>query len=278
MSVTISAADVNKLRQVTGAGMMDCKKALTESEGDFEKAIEYLRKKGQKVAANRADREATEGAAIAKSSADGTCGVVFVLSCETDFVAKNDDFVAFAHQIADLALNIKALELDTLLEAELNGSKLSERLTEQVGKIGEKIEVSQYTFMEAALVAPYIHAGNRVGVLVALDKASSELESAGKDIAMQIAAMSPVAIDENGVTDEMKAKEKEIARERAITEGKPENLADKIAEGALQRFYKDMTLLNQQFVKDASKTVRQFLQSVDKNANVRAFRRSATGK
>lgn len=278
MSVTITAADVNKLRQLTGAGMMDCKKALTEAGGDFEGAIDLLRKKGQKIAANRADRTATEGVAIAKTNAQATVGVAFVLSCETDFVAKNADFVAFANEVADLALSSQAQTAEALLELEMGGVSLSQRLTEQVGKIGEKIEVVHYNLLTSALVVPYIHAGNRVSVLVALDTASQNLSSAGKDICMQIAAMSPVAVDEAEVPESIRQKELEIGRERAIADGKPEALADRIAQGALTKFLKDNTLLNQLFVKDNNITIRQFLASIDKSAKVLAFRRVATGK
>jgi elongation factor Ts len=277
MSVSISAADVNKLRQLTGAGMMDCKKALTEAGGDFEGAIDLLRKKGQKIAANRADRTTTEGAAIAKT-ADSTTGVVFVLSCETDFVAKNADFVAFANEIADLALAHKPATVEELLNLSMNGSTLSEQLVAQVGKIGEKIEVVQYSLLQAELVVPYIHAGNRVGVLVSMSKNSAKLYDAGKDICMQIAAMSPVAVDESEVSEATRQKELEIGRERAIADGKPEALADKIAQGALQKFLKDNTLLNQLFVKDSNVTIRQFLASVDKEASILAFQRAATGR
>lgn len=278
MSVTITAADVNKLRQLTGAGMMDCKKALTEAGGDFEGAIDLLRKKGQKIAANRADRTATEGVAIAKTNAQASVGVAFVLSCETDFVAKNADFVAFANEVADLALSSQAQTAEALLELDMGGVSLSQRLTEQVGKIGEKIEVVHYNLLTSALVVPYIHAGNRVSVLVALDTASQNLASAGKDICMQIAAMSPVAVDEAEVPESIRQKELEIGRERAIADGKPEALADRIAQGALTKFLKDNTLLNQLFVKDNNITIRQFLASVDKSAKVLAFRRVATGK
>lgn len=278
MSVTITAADVNKLRQLTGAGMMDCKKALTEAGGDFEGAIDLLRKKGQKIAANRADRTATEGVAIAKTNAQATVGVAFVLSCETDFVAKNADFVAFANEVADLALSSQAQTAEALLELEMGGVSLSQRLTEQVGKIGEKIEVVHYNLLTSALVVPYIHAGNRVSVLVALDTASQNLSSAGKDICMQIAAMSPVAVDEAEVPESIRQKELEIGRERAIADGKPEALADRIAQGALTKFLKDNTLLNQLFVKDNNITIRQFLASIDKSVKVLAFRRVATGK
>ncbi len=278
MSVNISAADVNKLRQITGAGMMDCKKALVEANGDFDGAIEYLRKKGQKVAANRADRTATEGAAIAKTNENNTKGVLFVLGCETDFVAKNADFIDFANQVADLALSSESPTLEDLLNADMGGLKLSERITEQVGKIGEKIEVSQYVMLSNECVVPYIHAGNRVGVLVALSKNSPELFEAGKNICMQIAAMSPVGVDESDVSEEVRQRELAIGREKAIAEGKPEHLADKIAMGSLQKFMKEYTLLNQAYVKDSNLNVGQYLASVDKGAKVSTFKRAATGK
>ncbi len=278
MSINISAADVNKLRQITGAGMMDCKKALVEASGDFDGAIEYLRKKGQKVAANRADRTATEGAAIAKSNADGTKGVVFVLGCETDFVAKNADFIDFANQVADLALNTNAATLEDLLNTDMGGLKLSDRLTEQVGKIGEKIEISQYALLQGACAVPYIHAGNRVSVLAVLSKNTPALVEAGKNICMQIAAMSPVGVDESDVSEETRQRELSIGREKAIAEGKPEHLADKIALGSLQKFMKEYTLLNQAFVKDNNLTVGQYLASVDKESKVITFKRVATGK
>ena len=274
--VKISAADVNKLRKLTGAGMMDCKKALQATDGDFEAAIEFLRKKGQKVAAKRADRSATEGAAIAKVS--GGNGVAIVLSCETDFVAKNDDFVAFATQIADLALANLPENVDELLGLSLDGVALSDRIAEQVGKIGEKIEVSKYEKLSADTVIPYIHAGNKVAVLVALNQAQTdEIVEAGKNVAMQVAAMSPLAVDESGISQEVIDKEIEIARELLQKEGKPEHMIDKIAQGKLKRFYKDNTLLHQQYVKNNKSSVAEYLNEVSKGLTVTGFSRVAIG-
>ena len=276
--MSITAADVNKLRQLTGAGMMDCKKALTESNGDFEAAIDYLRKKGAKVSAARADREAKEGAVIAKTSADKRYGVIIQLSCETDFVAKNEDFVKFANQIADLALANKPESAEALKAIELDGLPLSDKLIEQVGKIGEKIDVVKYELVEGDNIVAYIHGANRLGVLVSLNAAPSENNFvAGKDVAMQIAALNPVAIDKDGVDATTIERELEIAKEQIRAEGKPENMVEKIAEGKLGKFYKESTLLNQDFVKDGSKTVAQMLDGVEKGLTVKAFKRVALG-
>jgi elongation factor Ts len=275
---TISAADVNKLRQLTGAGMMDCKKALTETNGDFDAAVDYLRKKGQKISAARADRDAKEGAVIAKTSADKKTGVVILLSCETDFVAKNEDFVAFAHEVADLALANKPADLDALKALTMGTATLAERLMDQVGKIGEKVDVTRYEMLTGDNIVPYIHAGNRLGVLVALTTAPSENNAvAGKDVAMQIAALNPIAIDKDGVDATVVAREIEIAKEQVRAEGKPENMIEKIAEGKLGKFYKESTLLNQEFVKDSSKTIAQMLDGVEKGLTVTAFKRVALG-
>jgi elongation factor Ts len=276
--MSITAADVNKLRQLTGAGMMDCKKALTESNGDFEAAIDYLRKKGAKVSAARADREAKEGAVIAKTSADKKYGVIIQLSCETDFVAKNEDFVKFANQIADLALANKPESAEALKAIELDGLPLSDKLIEQVGKIGEKIDVVKYELVEGDNIVAYIHGANRLGVLVSLNASPSENNFvAGKDVAMQIAALNPVAIDKDGVDATTIERELEIAKEQIRAEGKPENMVEKIAEGKLGKFYKESTLLNQDFVKDGSKTVSQMLDGVEKGLTVKAFKRVALG-
>ncbi len=276
--MSITAADVNKLRQLTGAGMMDCKKALTESNGDFEAAIDNLRKKGAKVSAARADREAKEGAVIAKTSADKKYGVIIQLSCETDFVAKNEDFVKFANQIADLALANKPASAEALKAIELDGLPLSEKLIEQVGKIGEKIDVVKYELVEGDNVVAYIHGANRLGVLVSLNAVPSENNFvAGKDVAMQIAALNPVAIDKDGVDATTIERELEIAKDQIRAEGKPENMIEKIAQGKLGKFYKDSTLLNQDFVKDGSKTVAQMLDGVEKGLTVKAFKRVALG-
>ncbi|MEZ4886576.1 MAG: translation elongation factor Ts [Chitinophagales bacterium] len=276
--VKISASDVNKLRQQTGAGMMDCKKALVEAGGDFDVAIEVLRKQGQKVAAKRSDRQATEGVAIAKVSDDGTSGITLVLSCETDFVAKNDDFVSFANKIADIALANTPSNTEELLSLSLNNLTIAENLTDQIGKIGEKIEVSNYEKLSADLVVPYIHAGNKIGVLVGLNQTGNEdIIGAAKDVAMQVAAMKPIAVDESDVDEETKAKELEIGREQARAEGKPDKILDRIAQGKLQKFYQDNTLVHQKFVKDNSKTVGEYLQSVSKGLKVTGFKRLAIG-
>lgn len=276
--VTISASDVNKLRLQTGAGLMDCKKALIESNGDFEAAIIYLRKKGQKVSASRAGRVAKEGVVLALASPDNKYGVIVQLSCETDFVAKNQDFIGFATAVAKLALEKRPSGTDELLNLELDGLKVSERVVEQVGKIGEKIEVAAYETLTGEAVVPYIHAGNRLGVLVALNKpATPAIIEAGKDAAMQVAALNPVAADENSVSPEIIERELEIGREQARNEGKPEDMIERIAEGKLKKFYKESTLMQQPYVKDASKTVAQRLAEADKELRVVSFKRVALG-
>lgn len=275
-TIQISATDVNKLRQQTGAGMMDCKKALTESGGDFEAAVDYLRKKGAKVAASRQDRESNEGVVIAKTTTDGKKGFIIELNCETDFVAKNADFVNFANSIADLAVANAPATLENLLALELNGVKLSDAIIDQTGKIGEKIGVSKYEVVTGEKVVAYIH-GNRLGVLVALSADVASASEVGKDVAMQIAAMSPVALDKEGVDARTIERELEIAKEQIRAEGKPEAMVEKIAAGKLNKFYKDSTLLNQEFVKDPSKTVSQFLNDVQKDLTVTAFKRVQLG-
>lgn len=274
----ISASDVNRLRQMTGAGMMDCKKALTETNGDFEAAIDYLRKKGAKVSAARADREAKEGAVIAKTSADKKSGVIIQLSCETDFVAKNEDFVKFANAIADLALANKPASVEALKALPFEGLTLGDKITEQVGKIGEKIDVVRYELMEGENIVPYIHGANRLGVLVSLSSAPTEANFvAGKDVAMQVAALNPVAVDKDDVDATIVAREIEIGKEQARAEGKPEAMLEKIAQGKLGKFYKESTLLNQEFVKDNSKSISQMLEGVEKGLTVKAFKRVALG-
>ncbi len=275
---TISASDVNKLRQLTGAGMMDCKKALTEANGDIDAAIDYLRKKGQKVSAARADRDAKEGAVIAKTSADKKTGIIIQLTCETDFVSRNDDFVKFANQIADLALANKPANAEALKALPFEGSTLADKLIEQVGKIGEKIDVIRYELVEGENIVPYIHGTNRLGVLVSLNNPSSDANAiAGRDVAMQIAAMNPVAIDKDDVDATIVAREIEIGKDQARAEGKPEAMLEKIAQGKLGKFYKDSTLLNQEFVKDSSKTIAQMLDGIEKGLTVKAFKRVALG-
>ena len=276
-TVQISASDVNKLRQQTGAGMMDCKKALIEANGDFEAAIDYLRKKGAKVAASRQDRESNEGVVIAKTTADGKRGIVVEVNCETDFVAKNADFIAFANSIADLAIENNPASVDALTDLELNGTKLSDLILDQTGKIGEKIGVSKFDTVSGEKVIAYIHGNYRLGVLVALTADAAGVEEAGKDVAMQIAAMNPVAIDKGDVDSRTIERETEIAKEQIRAEGKPEEMVEKIAAGKLNKFYKENTLLNQEFVKDSSKTISQFLDSVSKGLTVTAFKRVQLG-
>lgn len=279
MSVKIKASDVKTLRKATGAGMMDCKKALQESGGDFEKAIEYLRKKGQKLAAKRADRTASEGVAIAKINGDGSQGVAIVLSCETDFVAKNADFISFTESIANFALqNMPANKADLLALDFVGGLTLNEKISEQIGKIGEKIELSSYEHLQSAAVVPYIHAGNKIGVLVGMNQPDDSAVAAGKDIAMQVAAMSPVALDESSVPQSVIDKELEIGRELARNEGKPEKILDKIAQGRLRKFYRESTLLNQNFVKGSGKeSVKDYLKTVSKGLKITNFKRVAIG-
>lgn len=276
-TVMISASDVNKLRQQTGAGMMDCKKALTETNGDFEAAIDYLRKKGAKVAASRQDRESNEGVVIARTSADGKRGVIIELNCETDFVAKNAEFVAFANAIAGVAVESNPANLDELNSLSVDGQKIADAVIDKTGKIGEKIGVSKYEVVEGEKVIAYIHGNFRLGVLVALSANFAGADETGKDVAMQIAAMSPVAIDKDGVDATTITRELEIAKEQTRAEGKPEAMVEKIAVGRLNKFYKDSTLLNQEFVKDPSKSVAQFLNGVEKGLTVTAFKRVALG-
>lgn len=273
-TVKITAADVNKLRQTTGAGMMDCKKALVEAGGDFEKAIEILRKKGQKVAANRADRESTEGAAIAKVNANNTVGVAIVLACETDFVGKNESFVSLANEFADLAFNYDSKE--AFLEADFNGMTVAEKLIEQTGVIGEKIEINAFEKIEAPYVGFYIHAGNKIATLVGLSANVKGSEAVAKDVAMQVAAMNPIALNEEAVDASIIDKEIEIAKDLLRQEGKPEAMLDNIAKGKLNRFFKDNTLVNQDFIKDSKQSVGQYVKSIG-NVEVINFKRVALG-
>jgi len=277
-TVTISAAEVNKLRQQTGAGMMDCRKALVESNGDFENAIDYLRKKGQKVAANRSDREAKEGVVIAKASADNKYGIVVTLSSETDFVAKNQEFVDFAQRVADIALESKVTSIDDLKSAKMDNATVGEKLMEMVAKIGEKLDIARFEQVNADAVVPYIHSGYRIGVLVGMNQAANDsIITAGKDVAMQIAAMKPLGVDADSIAPEMIAREKAIAIEQIIAEGKAADMAEKIAAGKLNKFFKENTLLPQAFVKDNSKSVADYLTSVSKGLTVLSFQRVAVG-
>ena len=271
---TITASDINKLRQATGAGMMDCRKALTESNGDFEAAIDWLRKQGQKVAAKRSDREAKEGVVLAKTTADNKSGIVLCISCETDFVSKNADFVAFAQSIADAAIAHNVKSSEELNNVEINGAKISDMINDKLAAIGEKIEVSKFERIEAPYVASYIHGANRMGVLVGMTVESAE---AGKDVAMQIAAMNPLAVDETSIPADVIAREKDIAIEMVKAEGKPAEMAEKIAMGKLNKFFKDNTLMAQAFVKDGNQSVAQYLTSIDANMKVTEFKRVALG-
>ena len=272
---TITAADVNKLRTITGAGMMDCKKALVESDGDFDLAIENLRKKGQKVAANRSDRESTEGAAIAVVSADKTTGVVITLNCETDFVGKNEGFVKLATELANQALNYATKE--EFLASNFHGITVAEKLIEQTGVIGEKIEVASFARLSGAFVGSYIHAGNKIATLVALSASVDGAEEASRNVAMQAAAMNPIALNEAGVDASIIEKEIEIAKDQLRQEGKPEAMLDNIAKGKIQRFYKDNTLVNQDYIKDGSMSVAAYVKSVDGGLTVTGFSRVALG-
>jgi elongation factor Ts len=277
-TVTISAQDINKLRQMTGAGMMDCRKALTETNGDFEAAIDWLRKQGQKVAAKRSDREAKEGVVIAKTTADNKTGIIVCVSCETDFVSKNADFVSFAQTIADAAVDKNVKSLDDLNNVNVNGSKVADLVNDKLASIGEKIGITKFERVDAPYVASYIHGAYRIGVLVGLSQAASE---AGKDIAMQIAALSPVAVDAGSVPANIIAREKDIALEQLKNDpkmaGKPADMLDKIAAGKLNAFFKEHTLVAQGFVKDGNKTVGEYLKTVDANLKVTEFKRVALG-
>ena len=274
MSVTITASDINKLRQATGAGMLDCRKALTESNGDFEGAIDWLRKQGQKVAAKRSDREAKEGVIIAKTTADNKSGIVLCVSCETDFVSKNADFVAFAQSIADAAIANNVKNTEELNEVVINGAKVADMINDKLAAIGEKIAISKFERLDAPFVASYIHGAYRMGVLVAMTKEAAE---AGKDVAMQIAAMNPLAVDETSIPAETVAREKDIAIEQIKAEGKPAEMAEKIAIGKVNKFFKENTLMAQAYVKDNSKSVSDFLKSVDADLKVTEFKRVALG-
>jgi elongation factor Ts len=274
-TITITAADVNKLRTLTGAGMMDCKKALVEAEGDFDLAIENLRKKGQKVAANRSDRESTEGAAIAVVSADKTTGVVITLNCETDFVGKNEGFVKLATELANHAINFDTKE--AFLASNFNGISVAEKLIEQTGVIGEKIEIASFERLSGAFVGSYIHAGNKIATLVALSASVPGAEEASRNVAMQAAAMNPIALDEAGVDADVIAKEIEIAKDLLRQEGKPEAMLENISKGKIQRFYKDNTLVNQDYIKDGSMSVTAYVRTVDSGLTVTGFKRVALG-
>jgi elongation factor Ts len=277
-TVQITAQDINKLRQATGAGMMDCRKALTETNGDFEAAIDWLRKQGQKVAAKRSDREAKEGVVIAKTTADNKTGFIVTISCETDFVSKNADFVAFAQSIADAAVANNVNSAEELNEVTVNGAKVSDLINDKLASIGEKIGVARFERVEAPYVASYIHGAYRMGVLVGFNKDAGET---GKDIAMQIAAMNPVAVDEASVPADVVSRERDIIldviKQDPKMANKPQDMLDKIAQGKLNSFFKESTLTAQAFVKDSSKTVGDYLKSVDGDLKVIEFKRVALG-
>ncbi|MEO6905981.1 MAG: translation elongation factor Ts [Ginsengibacter sp.] len=273
-TTTVTAAEINKLRHQTGAGMMDCRKALIESNGDFEAAIDYLRKKGQKVAALRGDREAKEGVVIAKTTADNRTGYIINVSCETDFVSKNEEYIAFAQTIMDAAISNNVNSIEELNATKTGNETIADKLNEQVAKIGEKISVSRFEKIEAPYVAAYIHGSYRMGVLVGLNNSNEE---AGKDVAMQIAAMNPIAIDAALVPQETIERERNIAIEQIKAEGKPAEMAEKIAAGKINKFFKESTLLAQAYVKDGNKSVGDYLKSLNPDLKVLAFKRVALG-
>jgi elongation factor Ts len=275
-TATVSAAEVNRLRQTTGAGMMDCKKALTEASGDFDKAIEILRKKGQKVAASRAERDAKEGIVLAKTTADSKKAILVSVNSETDFVARNEEFAAFVENVAKIALEKFPANVEALKALPYAGSlTINDKLTELIGKIGEKLDVSRYETISAEKVGAYIHPGNKLAVIVGFTKNISD--ETARNIAMQAAAMAPVSIDKNDVPQEIIDRELEIGRELARKEGKPENMIDKIAQGKLNKFYAESTLVNQEYIRDAKKTVAQYLADADKEAKITSFKRIALG-
>ncbi len=275
----ITAAEVNKLRQSTGAGMMDCKKALVESEGDFEKAVDMLRKKGQKVASKRADRDTNEGVVLAKTNKDATAAAVIMLNSETDFVAKNKEVISLAKSIIDIAVEKTPTTLEELKNINMNGRTVEENITDMIGKTGEKLKLSYYETVKGNKTFAYTHSNNKVASIAVLNKKEANLiDGAGKDIVMQIAAMAPVAIDKNDVPQDIINKEIEIGKEQARQEGKPEDLLEKIAMGKLNKFYKESTLLNQDFIKDTKKSVRQMLAEADKELTVTDFKRLTLGQ
>ncbi len=270
--MSFTTADVVKLRKVTGAGMMDCKNALTEAEGNFDRALEIIREKGKLVASKRADRDAAEGVVLAKVTGDNKFGAMVVLNCETDFVAKNENFVAFADSILNLAMENKSTSLEEVKALELDGRTVEAQVTEQTGVIGEKIELSYFSTIAAETVVSYIHPGNKLATVVGFNKAGVETQVA-KDVAMQVAAMAPVAVDKDAVPADVVAKELEIAKEKYRQEGKPESMLDKIAQGALNKFFQESTLLNQTYVKDGKISIKEFLSQNDKELTVTSFDR-----
>jgi elongation factor Ts len=275
---TITASDVNKLRQMTGAGMMDCKNALVESEGDFEKAIDTLRKKGQKLALKRADRDANQGIVIAKTTSDNKFAAIIMLNCETDFVAKNAEFIEYAHKVLNLAIETKPASLEALLGLSIDGRVISDGVTDLIGKTGEKMELAHYEFIEAPLVYAYNHFGNRLAAILGLSKDKADgIEDVAKHVAMQIAAMNPIALDKDGVDSEVIEREIEVGKDQAREEGKAEEMLEKIALGKLNKFYKENTLLNQEYINDSKINVREYLQKADKDLTVTKFKRLQLG-
>jgi elongation factor Ts len=277
--MAITAAEVNKLRQMTGSGMMDCKNALVEADGDIENAIDILRKKGQKIAAKRADRSANEGYVVAKTNAEHTYGAVLMLNCETDFVGKTADFVECGETIIDYAIANKVGNLQQLMDATLaSGRKVSEYLMDMTGKTGEKVEINQFELLETPFVAAYNHNGNRLATLVGFNKSVNGLDVAGKEIAMQVAAMNPISVDEKCVPQEVIDRELDIAREQIRNEGKPEEMVDKIAQGKLNKFFKENTLIHQDFIRDNKKAVAQYIKEIDADLQVTKFYRLQLGE
>ncbi|MBP6090890.1 MAG: elongation factor Ts [Crocinitomicaceae bacterium] len=274
--MAITAAEVNKLRQQTGAGMMDCKNALVEANGDFETAIDILRKKGQKIAAKRGENDASEGLVLAQATADGKAGVVLALNCETDFVAKNDGYMKLVQSFLDIALTNLPASADAL-KALAYDDKLTvaDKITEQIGVVGEKLDLSSYAVLNADKVVAYNHPGNQLATLVGLNSASDVAEDAGKQVAMQVAAMNPIALNKDGVDARTIEREIEVGKDLAIQEGKPAEMADKIAQGRLAKFFKENTLLSQEFIRDNKFTVESFLESTEKGLTVSDFKRIA---
>ena len=278
MGVNISAKDVNELRKKTGSGMMDCKKALVEAEGNFQKAIDILRKKGQKVSVARSNRETSEGVVLCKLNSDESQASILSFTCETDFVSKNEDFQSLAQDIMKVAFENNLESIDEVLASEINGSTIEQLILEMVGKIGEKIKISDFRIMSGEKIVPYIHAGSKLGVLVSLNNtANTDYVTAGKDIAMQIAAMNPIALDRDQVDQSVVEKEIEIGKEQARKEGKPEQIIEKIAQGKLQKFFKENTLLSQSFVKDNSLTIKSYLATFSKELSIESFIRISIG-
>jgi len=276
--MNITAADVNKLRQMSGAGMMDCKKALQETEGDFDKAIDYLRKKGQKVAGKRADRDANQGYVVSKTTDDQTYGAVVMVNCETDFVGKTEEFIKFSKDLLDLGIAHRLHTVAELMPLSLGTVTVEQKLDELLGKTGEKIQIAHYEVIEAPVVFAYNHFGNRLATVIGLSKKDAKnVMEIGHELAMQVAAMSPVAVDKDNVTQDVIDRELEIGKDMARQEGKPEEMVEKIAQGKLQKFFKEMTLLNQDFIKDTKKTVRQYIAENDKDLAVTGFQRFQLG-